>query len=380
MLLIGLDEKFFAEASGKMLTAVYELARPLLFALEPEQAHELTLKSLEAGVYPRSSHADDPRLGLTLWGLDFPNPLGIAPGFDKDARVPAAMLGMGLGHAEIGTVTPLPQLGNPRPRIFRLVRDRALINRLGFNNGGHAAALARLTAARLRGVIGVNVGANKDAADRVADYVAGIDAFYDVASYFTINVSSPNTPGLRDLQAPAALDALVARVLEARERLMAAGKPKRAVVVKLAPDIAEDDLEPIVEVLVARGIDGIAVSNTTLARDALTETALAKEAGGVSGRPLFHRSTVMLARVYRITGGRMPLIGIGGIDSGTAAIAKLEAGASLLQLYTGLVYEGPSLIARIKQEIVSRLEQDGLASVAALTGRGAEAWAARRLA
>src|SRR3990172_9758234 len=170
MLLIGL-EIFFAEASGKMLTAVYELARPLLFALEPEQAHELTLKSLEAGVYPRPSHADDPRLGLTVWGLGFPNPLGIAPGFDKDARVPAAMLGMGLGHAEIGTVTPLPQPGNPRPRIFRLVRDRAMINRLGFNNTGHAAALARLVAARPGGVIGVNVGANKDAADRVTDYV-----------------------------------------------------------------------------------------------------------------------------------------------------------------------------------------------------------------
>jgi dihydroorotate dehydrogenase len=360
-----------------MLSAVYELARPLLFALEPEQAHELTLKSLEAGVYPRPAHADDPRLGLTVWGLDFPNPLGVAPGYDKDARVPDAILGMGLGHAEIGTVTPLPQQGNPRPRVFRLLRDRALINRLGFNNSGHAAALARLAARRPHGVVGVNVGANKDAADRVADYVAGVRIFYDVASYFTINVSSPNTPGLRDLQAPAALDELLARVLAARAGLMSAGGPKRPVVVKLAPDIAEDDLPAIVEVLVARGVDGIAVSNTTLARDGLVETSLAVEAGGVSGRPLFHRSTVMLARVYRLTGGRVPLIGIGGIDSGAAAIAKLEAGASLLQLYTGLVYEGPGLIARIKQELVGHLERDGLASVAALTGRDAEAWARR---
>jgi dihydroorotate dehydrogenase len=370
-----------SEVRGKkMLTAVFELARPLLFALDPEQAHELTLKSLEAGFYPRSLEAEDKRLGLTVWGLDFPNPLGVAPGFDKDARVPDAILGMGFGHAEIGTVTPLPQQGNPRPRVFRLVRDRALINRLGFNNSGHAAAHARLTTAKRNGVIGVNVGANKDAADRVADYVAGVRAFYDVASYFTINVSSPNTPGLRDLQAPAALDELVARVLQAREELMSAGKPRLPIVVKLAPDIAEDDLAPIVQVLLARGVDGIAVSNTTLARDGLTETALAKEAGGISGRPLFHRSTIMLARVYALTGGKVPLIGIGGIDSGAAAIAKLEAGATLLQLYTGLIYEGPGLLARIKRELVAHLESEKLARVGDLTGRRAQEWANRPLA
>ncbi len=360
-----------------MLTAVFELARPLLYALDPEQAHELTLKSLEAGIYPRPLETDDARLGLTVWGVDFPNPFGIAPGFDKDARVPDAILGMGFGHAEIGTVTPLAQPGNPRPRVFRLIRDRALINRLGFNNSGHAAAHARLAARRRQGVIGVNVGANKDAADRVADYVAGVRAFYDVASYFTINVSSPNTPGLRDLQAPAALDELVARILRAREELMSAGGPRRPVVVKLAPDIAEADLPSIVQVLIARGVDGIAVSNTTLARDGLVETALAKEAGGISGRPLFHRSTVVLARVYALTGGKVPLIGIGGIDSGATAIAKLEAGATLLQLYTGLVYEGPGLLARSKQELVAHLEREKLASVAELTGRRAEAWAAK---
>ena len=223
---------------------------------------------------------------------------------------------MGFGYAEIGTVTPRPQEGNPRPRVFRLLQDRALINRLGFNNSGHAAALERLNRRRPAGVVGVNVGANKDATDRAADYVAGVRAFYDVASYFTINVSSPNTPGLRDLQAPAALDELVGRVLEAREEMIAAGKTKRPVVVKLAPDIAEDDLEPIVKVLEARGVDGIAVSNSTLARERLRDTALAKEPGGVSGRPLFHRSTVVLARVHGLTGGRIPLIGIGGIDSG----------------------------------------------------------------
>ncbi len=363
-----------------MLTAVSELARPLLYALDPEQAHELTLKSMEAGIYPRPSAPDDARLGVNVWGQNFPNPLGIAAGFDKDARVPGAVLGMGFGCAEIGSVTPLPQDGNPRPRVFRLIRDRALINRLGFNNAGHAAALARLRHARPEGVLGVNVGANKDAADRAADYVAGVRAFYDVASYFTVNISSPNTPGLRDLQAPAALDELVLRVLQAREAMVAAGRPRRPVVVKLAPDIAEDDLEPIVRVLEARGVDGIAVSNTTLAREKLGDAALAKEAGGVSGRPLFHRSTVVLARVHRLTGGHIPLIGIGGIDCGEAAIAKLEAGATLLQLYTGLIYEGPGLLGRIKQEMVARLEREKLACIGDLTGRRAQAWAAKALA
>ena len=189
-----------------MLAAVFELARPLLYALDPEQAHELTLKSLEAGIYPRPAGPDDARLAVEALGLTFSNPLGIAAGFDKDARVPDAVLGMGFGHAEIGTVTPLAQEGNPKPRVFRLVRDRALINRLGFNNAGHAAALARLQRCQPKGVVGVNVGSNKNAADRAGDYVAGVRAFHDIASYFTINVSSPNTPGLRDLQAPAALD------------------------------------------------------------------------------------------------------------------------------------------------------------------------------
>ena len=360
-----------------MLSAVLELARPLLFALEPEQAHEVTLKSLEAGVYPRPSGASDPRLAIEIWDQKFPNPFGIAAGFDKDARVPRAVLGMGFGHAEIGTVTPRPQAGNPKPRVFRLIRDRALINRLGFNNEGHAAALARLQRGRHGGVVGVNIGANKDAADRGADYVAGLQAFYDVASYFTVNISSPNTPGLRDLQAPAALDALLGRVLQARAVMVASGKPKRPVVVKLAPDIAEADLHPIVAVLMARGIDGIAVSNTTLERDGLGGGGPSGEAGGLSGRPLFHRSTVMLARVYRLSGARTPLIGIGGIDSGAAAIAKLEAGATLLQLYTGLVYEGPGLLARMEAEIVAHLERGKLAHIGELTGRRAEEWAAK---
>jgi dihydroorotate dehydrogenase len=362
-----------------MLEAVFTLARPLLNVLDPENAHELTLRSLEAGIYPRGSAPDDSRLAASVWGLAFPNPLGIAAGFDKDARVIAAVLGMGLGFAEVGTVTPRPQQGNPRPRIFRLHGDGALINRLGFNNGGHAAALARLQRSPARGIVGINVGANKDAPDRAADYVEGIRCFYDVASFFSVNVSSPNTPGLRDLQAPAALDELLARVLAARSELTAAGKPRRPIVVKLAPDLAEADLEPVVGVLATRGVDGIAVSNTTLSRTGLGADAVGREAGGLSGRPLFHRSTVMLARVYQLTQGRIPLVGIGGIDSGAAAVAKIEAGATLLQLYTGLVFEGPGLISRIKRELVQYTMREKLAHIGEATGRRAAEWAARPL-
>jgi dihydroorotate dehydrogenase len=378
-MLSGLLRTGIASAHSTMLEAAFSLARPLLFALDPEQAHAVTLKALEAGIYPRAAGRDDARLAVDLWGLSFANPLGMAAGFDKDARVADAVLGMGLGAAEVGTVTPRPQPGNPRPRVFRLVRDHALINRMGFNNAGHGAALARLARRSGRGIVGVNVGANKDAADRAADYVSGIRCFYDVASYFTVNISSPNTPGLRDLQAPAALDQLVGRVLAARSELMAGGKPRRPIVVKLAPDIAEADIEPIVGVLSAWGIDGIAIGNTTLARAGVSDPVLAKEAGGVSGRPLFHRSTVMLARVHRLTQGRIPLIGIGGIDSGAAAIAKIEAGAMLLQLYTGLVFEGPALIARIKDALVRYVAERKLARLAEAAGCQAEAWAQKSL-
>ena len=250
-----------------MLSLAYSLARPLLFALEPEAAHEASLRALEAGLYPRPLTADDPRLAVSAFGLTFPNPLGIAAGYDKDARVPDAVLGLGCGFAEAGTITPLPQHGNPQPRVFRLVADSAMINRLGFNNGGHAAARLRLEARRARGgIVGVNIGANKDTADKAADYVTGLETFYDLASYFVINISSPNTPGLRDLQAPAALDELLGRIMAARARLMAGGAVTRSIVVKIAPDIAEDDLAPVVARLMAHAVDGIAVSNTTLSR------------------------------------------------------------------------------------------------------------------
>ncbi len=358
-----------------MLRTLFNLAPRALALLPPEEAHELTLKSLELGLFPAAPAGDDAALAVRFAGLSLANPLGIAAGFDKDARVPDAVLRLGCGFAEIGTVTPLPQPGNPTPRVFRLVSDRAVINRLGFNNGGHQAALERLQRRPRTGVVGVNIGANKDSNDRVADYVRGLQTFYDVASYFTINISSPNTPGLRDLQDPAALEELLRRLIAARAERMQAGEPRRPIVVKLAPDIAEQALGPVVAQLVALDIDGIAVSNTTLSRHGLTD-ANARQAGGVSGRPLFHRSTVMLARVYQATAGKIPLIGIGGIDSGESALAKIEAGASLVQLYTGLIYEGPGLIGRIKDELAAGVRRAGARSLADLVGRHAAAWAA----
>lgn len=358
-----------------MLKSLFDLAPRALTLLPPEEAHEITLKALELGAFPAGGR-DDPLLAVEFAGLSLPNPVGIAAGFDKNARVPDAILDLGCGFAEIGTVTPLPQPGNPTPRVFRLRRDRAVINRLGFNNGGHQAALARLQRRTRGGVVGVNIGANKDSTDRIADYVRGVETFYDVASYFTINISSPNTPGLRDLQDPAALSELLGRVLAARATQIAGGKSKRPIVVKLAPDIPEASLAEVIAPIVDHGIDAIAVSNTTLSRRGLTDSD-AGQAGGLSGRPLFHRSTVMLARVYQATGGKVPLIGIGGIDSGRTALAKIEAGATLVQLYTGLIYEGASLIQRIKSELTASIRQGGARSLRELVGRRAAEWAAK---
>jgi dihydroorotate dehydrogenase len=364
-----------------MLSLAFSFARPVLFGFPPERAHELTLRALEAGLYPRCAAAADPRLAVSAMGLAFSNPIGIAAGYDKDARVPDAVLGLGCGFAEVGTVTPEPQAGNPQPRVFRLVAEEALINRLGFNNGGHAAALARLRARADRGgIVGVNVGANKDTVDKPADYVRGIDTFYDVASYFMINISSPNTPGLRDLQAPAALDDLLGRIMQARAAKVAVGAPRRPILVKIAPDVAEEDLAPIVARLVANKVDGIAVSNTTLSRSGVAGSAHSAETGGLSGRPLFNRATVVLARVYQLTGGTIPLVGIGGIHSAATAVQKIRAGATLLQLYTGLVYAGPALIGEMQRALSAAVRAEGTdATLTSLVGRDAGAWATRAL-
>lgn len=362
-----------------MLSALYGLARPALFAFNPEDAHELVLRSMELGLYPRDTTADADCLSTAVWGMTFSNPIGIAAGFDKDGRVPDAVLGLGCGFAEVGTSTPLPQSGNPKPRLFRLPADHAVINRLGFNNAGHAALLERLRRRPPGGIIAVNIGANKESPDRAGDYVAGIRAFYDVATSFTVNISSPNTPGLRDLQAPEQLDELLSRVMQARAELVTQGKPSRPITVKIAPDIAEDDIVPICRQLTAHGVDAIAVSNTTLARPHLRERD-GKQGGGLSGRPLFERSTIMLAKVHEATGGKVPLIGIGGIDSGETALAKIEAGATLIQLYSGLVFEGPGLIRRIKNELVEACRKRGVQRLSELQGSQVSRWAGRSLA
>lgn len=361
-----------------MLSALYGLARPALFVFAPEEAHELVLRSLELGVYPRDERPDPACLRTTIWGQTLSNPVGIAAGFDKDARVPDAVLAMGCGFAEVGTTTPLPQSGNPRPRVFRLPGDHAIINRLGFNNAGHAAMLQRLRARQGSGFVAVNIGANKDSSDRAQDYVAGLTTFYDVASAFTVNISSPNTPGLRDLQAPAQLDDLLGRIMAVRADLVAVGKPKLPITVKIAPDISQDEVAPVCRQLMAHGVDAIAVSNTTLARPGLSGPN-ARQGGGLSGRPLFERSTAMLARVFEATQGAVPLVGIGGVDSGETALAKIEAGATLVQLYTGLVYEGPGVLARIKSHLADACRGRGVATLAELRGCKAAAWSARAL-
>lgn len=347
---------------------LYHFLRPVLFALPPEDAHKLTLKTLENGLFPRPSGADPACLNVSAFGLSFSNPLAIAAGFDKDARVPDAVLKLGCGFAEVGTTTPRAQSGNSAPRVFRLTGDEALINRLGFNNEGHAAALKNLQRLKPVGPVCINIGANKDSKDRIADYVAGLNTFYDHAAFFMINISSPNTPGLRDLQAPEALRGLLNALAEARAKRVADGKPKRALVVKLAPDIHHDDLENVINEIRTHPIDGIAISNTTLARDGLKSAAV-QESGGLSGKPLFDRATAMLARVYQLTGGTVPLIGIGGIDSGSRALEKIKAGATLLELYTGLIYHGPGLIGEIKAHLETACRNERVDSISELVGR-----------
>lgn len=346
------------------------LALPALARLAPETAHRATIAALKlAPTAPR--RRPDPRLAVRAFGIDFPNPLGMAAGFDKDAEVPAKLLALGFGFAEVGTLTPRPQAGNPRPRLFRLPADRALVNRLGFNNGGYEAARARLAARPIAGVLGVNVGPNKDAADRLADYALGVKTFAPFASYFTINVSSPNTPGLRDLQRREALDELVARVVAARDE----ATPRRPVLIKIAPDLDLRGLDDVVAVCTERGVDGMIVSNTTIARPSSLRDPNAREAGGLSGRPLFEPSTRMLARAYLRSAGAFPLIGCGGVEDAASALDKIEAGATLVQLYTALVYRGPALIDEILAGLASAVAARGAVSVAELVGARAREWA-----
>jgi len=344
---------------------MWSLAAPLLHALDPERAHGLALWALERGLAGAPAAAEDPALALTLWDRRFANPLGLAAGFDKDARVPVQALGLGFGFVEVGSVTPRPQAGNPRPRLFRLSEDRAVINRMGFNNAGHAAAATRLRALAARpGPVWVNLGANKDSADPAADYALGVAAFAGLADAFVVNVSSPNTPGLRELQRVERLAGLLAGVLAARDA-QAKGTP---VLVKLAPDLDDAQLAEIAGAALAAPVDGAILSNTTLGRPASLRGAARAEAGGLSGRPLFELSTERLRAFRRLVGPGLPLVGVGGIDSGATAYAKIRAGASLVELYSALVFEGPGLVARIRRELSALLRRDGFSSVSDAVG------------
>ena len=337
-----------------MIGLLDRFARPLLGLLDAENAHRLAVQGLR--LVPRGpAPTDDPRLSIRVFGLNFPNPVGLAAGFDKHGEVPDALLRLGFGFVEVGTVTPQPQPGNPRPRLFRLPGDQGVINRLGFNSEGAQAVLARLAArAGSGGLVGVNVGANKDSPDRIADYVSLIETFAPVASYFTVNISSPNTPGLRDLQQGRLFDELLARVVDARARVSRqAGLTP--LLIKIAPDLTLNELDDVVGAARRRRVDGMIVGNTTVARPPHLKDRVAKESGGLSGRPLFALSTRMLAETYVRVEGAFPLVGAGGIDSGRTALAKIRAGACLVQLYSSLVFRGLGLVGEIKAELAEAL-------------------------
>jgi dihydroorotate dehydrogenase len=351
-------------------------ARPLLRMLDAEDAHRLAVYALKFPPFVKLV-ADDPRLAVRAFGLNFPNPIGMAAGFDKHAEVPDALLKLGFGFVEVGTVTPVPQSGNPRPRVFRLPHDQGVINRLGFNSEGADAVLRRLAArASAGGIVGVNVGANRESVDRIADYVRLIETFAPVVGYFSVNISSPNTPGLRELQQAKMFDELLARVMDARAR-MSREAGITPVLIKIAPDLTLSELDDLVGGARRHRVDGMIVGNTTLARPpTLRDQATAKEAGGLSGRPLFTRATRMLAETYVRVEGAFPLIGVGGIDSGATALAKIRAGACLIQLYSALVFHGLRLVAGIKSDISNELRRGGHAGIDELVGADAAAMTA----
>ncbi|WP_210497063.1 quinone-dependent dihydroorotate dehydrogenase [Microvirga antarctica] len=360
-----------------MIGALFPLARRVLHALDPETAHHLTIQGLRLAP-ALTPPADDGRLATDVFGRHFPNPVGLAAGFDKQCEVPDQLLGLGFGFVELGGVVPKPQPGNPRPRVFRLPQDEAVINRFGLNSEGLEVARGRMAARAGRpGIVGINIGANKDSNDRIADYVACITTLAGLVDFITINVSSPNTPGLRDLQGEAFLDDLLARCISARDEADR-GRRKTTILLKIAPDIALDALDAIVATALARGVDGLTVSNTTIDRPiSLKDKALAKETGGLSGKPLFRPSTQLLAETYLRVERRIPLIGVGGVDGADAAWAKIRAGASLVQLYSAMIFKGPGIVSEIKQGLVRTLARDDI-RLADAVGRDAAAIAQGR--
>lgn len=341
-----------------MLPDPYVVAGPLLRLAPPELAHRIGIHALRCGLVPEASSPDDRMLAVSRWGLSFPNPVGLAAGFDKNAEV--ADIFPGVGFVEAGTVTPRPQAGNPLPRVFRLPEDRAVINRLGFNNEGMETVRERLARRSGRRIIGINIGCNRDTTDPVRDYVEGIGTLGPLADYVTVNVSSPNTPGLRDLQGAERLETLLSALLEARNGLDDRNTP---ILVKIAPDLDPQALQAIVSVTLEMGIEGIVVSNTTIGRPPGLKSRRRNEVGGLSGEPLKALAETVLRSVARLAAGRLTLVGVGGIRTGKDAYQRIRLGASLVQLYTALIYEGPGLIGRIKRELVTALERDGFASV-----------------
>jgi len=355
-----------------LASSIWPLIRPLIFTLEAERAHRVTIQALR--LKPRAAlPPSDAILACRVAGLAFPNPIGLAAGFDKDGQVPDAMLGMGFGFVEIGTVTPLPQPGNPRPRLFRLTEDKAVINRMGFNNGGQAAAFERLLRRNARpGVVGVNIGANKDAADRIGDYANGVRVMAPVARYLTVNISSPNTPGLRGLQDRGALEELLGRVGEAAREMDKAVK-NRPVFLKVAPDLDDKAIGDIAEVVLAQDwLSGLIVSNTTIDRPETLTSPHHGETGGLSGAPLMEKSTRVLSLFAGQIRDKLDLIGAGGIASGVDVLAKLRAGAQAVQLYSAMVFEGPGIVSRIKGELVAMMDAAGATSLAELAAKGSD--------
>lgn len=361
---------------------IFNVYGRLLLTISPERAHELAILALKVGISGEKAEIETPVLATNCAGIRFPNPLGIAAGFDKNAEVFSPLLALGVGFTEVGTVTPYSQPGNPKPRVFRIMEKKAVINRLGFNNEGHAATYARLTAEYERPgsrIVGVNVGANKDSSDRISDYVKGVELFAPVASYLTINISSPNTPGLRDLQKGEDLERLLSECVAARDNSLNDDQVSLPLFLKIAPDLSEEALRYVVAQAVAQGVDGMIISNTTLSRRGVEHSPVSKEAGGLSGPPVFEQSTIMLAKVFQMTDGTMPLIGVGGIASAADAFTKIKAGATLLQLYTGLIYGGPALIGKILRGLVAEVEASGFQSIEEARGIDAASWAEKPL-
>ncbi len=337
--------------------------------LPAEAAHKTTIKALRAGLGPVAIKTASPELVTHIGGLTLPNPVGLAAGFDKDCQVPDAMLAAGFGFVECGTVTPRPQIGNPKPRLFRLIEDKAVINRMGFNNGGLEDFKSRLTARQGKdGIVGANLGANKDSADRVEDYVKGLKSLWGLSDYFTINISSPNTPGLRDLQNENAMDELLGRIAEARAELTG-DRPSYPIFLKVAPDVDMGEIERIVQQARTYGMNAIIVSNTTIARPDTLQSKHKGEGGGLSGAPLFEKSTEILKEFYAAAQGKIDLIGVGGISNGAQAYAKIRAGAKAVQLYSALVFQGPGLVTEINRDLKARLKADGFKTIGEAVGQ-----------